>query len=260
MVIHHHRHIVHQPLKLLMGVAVEQWMAMTALTLITIVLGLIPYVIVRRTKYMVNSDSCAYKCVVTILSCFGGGVLLATVLLHLLPEVREDLSANKIIQETFDEHFPVAEMVMLCGFAIIYLVEEMAHFLMVDSYNGNVPHHGKHNHVRVRSLHKKNVSTAYSIPISGTNMPYGETSSIVKQTRSKSLGSGLNMRPDSMVSMEEDLSSMGSQVIEEIKASPAAMLRASLALIALSFHAIVEGAAIGVQVGIYFIFVSGRRV
>ncbi|KAL6428418.1 hypothetical protein ACFW04_008592 [Cataglyphis niger] len=47
--------------------------------------------------------------------CFGAGVLLATSMLHVLPEVRKDLP-------------DYAELVFSCGFLVLYLVEECVHY------------------------------------------------------------------------------------------------------------------------------------
>lgn len=113
----------------------EKWIVMAALTIISIILGLIPYYIFRFTKSSVCSDSTVYKVVLTVLSMFGGGVLLSTASLHVLPEVRESLEHIPEIWQTFGPNFPVAEMFMLCGFALIYLVEEIAHYIIVDMHH-----------------------------------------------------------------------------------------------------------------------------
>ncbi|XP_011253571.2 zinc transporter ZIP1 [Camponotus floridanus] len=48
--------------------------------------------------------------------CFGAGVLLATSMLHVLPEVREALPEY-------------AELMFSCGFLVLYLVEECVHYV-----------------------------------------------------------------------------------------------------------------------------------
>ncbi|CAG0917022.1 unnamed protein product [Notodromas monacha] len=60
------------------------------------------------------------------LLCFGGGVLFATCFIHMIPEVREGFSAAK-----WDEdEFPWTELVISCGFFMIYFVEEIIHWAL----------------------------------------------------------------------------------------------------------------------------------
>lgn len=52
--------------------------------------------------------------------CFGGGVLLSSCMLHMIPEVRESLSVLELKTE-----FPVPEFIVCCGFFLVYIVEEI---------------------------------------------------------------------------------------------------------------------------------------
>jgi len=65
-----------------------------------------------------------YQNVISLLSCFGGGVFLGACLLDLFPEVRDQLG------ETFDQmhivsSFPVAEFVMVFGFFMAFIMEQI---------------------------------------------------------------------------------------------------------------------------------------
>ena len=62
----------------------------------------------------------------SVLSCFGGGVLLATTMLHMLPEITEGLAAKAESLEV--EFLPM--LVVCSGFFLIYLVEEVAETLL----------------------------------------------------------------------------------------------------------------------------------
>lgn len=62
----------------------------------------------------------------SMLLCFGGGVLLATALLHILPEVREGLEE----EERRLGLNCLAELVLCAGFFLVYLLEELVHFLL----------------------------------------------------------------------------------------------------------------------------------
>lgn len=52
--------------------------------------------------------------------CFGGGVLLSSFMLHMIPEVRESLSILNL-----DTDFPLSEFIVCCGFFLVYILEEM---------------------------------------------------------------------------------------------------------------------------------------
>ncbi|XP_029161365.1 protein zntC [Nylanderia fulva] len=69
--------------------------------------------------------------------CFGAGVLFATSMLHVLPEVREDLPNH-------------AELVYSCGFLVLYLVEECVHYFCSLSSATEV-----HDDSRHRSTHER---------------------------------------------------------------------------------------------------------
>lgn len=71
---------------------------------------------------------------------FGGGVLMCTIFLHLLPEVTdsvENLEAKNVLKK-----FPLAfpELILCLGFFIMFLVEEILHLCFSrSSHKNNVP-------------------------------------------------------------------------------------------------------------------------
>ena len=62
----------------------------------------------------------------SFLLCFGGGVLLATTMIHLLPEISHNLEDSA---ERLELEF-LPELVVCAGFFLIYLVEELAELVM----------------------------------------------------------------------------------------------------------------------------------
>ena len=62
----------------------------------------------------------------SFLLCFGGGVLLATTMIHLLPEISHDLTDSA---ERLELEF-LPELVVCAGFFLIYLVEELAELVL----------------------------------------------------------------------------------------------------------------------------------
>jgi len=205
---------------------------MALLAVVSTLLGFIPYVLIRYTKSSITSSSKKYQIFLTILSCFGGGVLFSTAMIHVLPEVRERSLNVSELWETFDAHFPVAEMFVLCGFCLIYVVEEVAHFIMVEGHGGH------HHHMPTVARHN---SIAHGINLPVDCPPRSSCSPATDDSRLK-VGHHHHHHHDI-----ESTSSDFEECPDE-KSTLTSRIRAIIALIALSFHAIVEGVAIGVQV------------
>lgn len=99
--------------------------AMGTLFAASLLIGLLPFALSYWLKW--NRPSKHSGMVISLLLAFGGGVLLATTFLHLLPEVR-----NTIVKLQSDElmvltEFPLAEFLMCIGFFTIYFVSECVH-------------------------------------------------------------------------------------------------------------------------------------
>lgn len=99
------------------------------LLLFTFILGLIPLFIVKYIRRKSESGvsfhtNLKYKRTLSILSCFAAGVFLATCLLELLPDVREDLEKS-LAQMDIHYKFPAGEFVMVLGFFLILIVEQI---------------------------------------------------------------------------------------------------------------------------------------
>ena len=88
--------------------------------------------------------------------CIGGGVLLCTVFVHMIPEVRENIeSARKLgvwggadDHDGHDDHehdhaYPLAELIVCAGFFIIYFIEASVN--KVFGLQGHAHGHG-HKH------------------------------------------------------------------------------------------------------------------
>ncbi|XP_034256033.1 uncharacterized protein LOC117653952 isoform X2 [Thrips palmi] len=87
------------------------------------------------------------------LLCFGGGVLMCTTFLHMLPEVQEafgELEEGGTLPESFADIAPY--LLMCIGFFIMYLVEELVHMYLHwrsgkhGHSHGHSHGHGDHGH------------------------------------------------------------------------------------------------------------------
>jgi zinc transporter 1/2/3 len=95
--------------------------AMCVLFVASMTLGTIPIKLSQWFHWKSGAKNNVY---VQLLLCLGGGVLLCTTFLHLLPEVAENLEN---LDSLPTEQIPFAELLMCIGFFVMYLVEECVH-------------------------------------------------------------------------------------------------------------------------------------
>ena len=93
----------------------------------TLFLGLIPIKLSKRCDPEKNAFN---RGVVSFLLCFGGGVLLATCFIHILPEVNHALAALP-----GSLPLPLAELSLCAGFFLVYFIEELVHYVSDKSLN-----------------------------------------------------------------------------------------------------------------------------
>lgn len=118
------------------SVAIAKLIAGLGLFSVSVICGIIPFKLAKVFKWTEpqdkNDGSSDKKTsqTVNVLLCFGGGVLLATTFLHLLPEISHtigELIEDGMIPET---GLNLAEVLMMMGFFLIYLIEELVHFYL----------------------------------------------------------------------------------------------------------------------------------
>lgn len=100
-------------------------LAIVALGVGSIFVGLLPACFARKSR-----KRCPL--LLSSLLCFGGGVLLCTSLVHILPEARDNSSTA---------FKPYTELFFLCGFFLLYLMDEIVHFI----YGEGAHSHGTEN-------------------------------------------------------------------------------------------------------------------
>lgn len=112
--------------------------AMCVLFTASLTLGTLPILLSRIFRWSSEAQQNPY---VQKLLCLGGGVLLCTTFMHLLPEVSERIEKIESIP-TKEIHY--AELLMCAGFFTMYFVEECVHACL--------HHHHKEETVLVRTL------------------------------------------------------------------------------------------------------------
>lgn len=198
----------------------------------TMIFSLAPLYV--RKKLYKKANSKIREMILSGLLMFGAGVLLASVFLHLLPETRANISdalKKGFITKT---ELPLAEVLVCCGFFLIYLVEDIVHRCL------------GHSHVK-EDMSMANIST-----IEGGMYRKNSASSKVND---KSAANGIDNRG---FQSETDLVSNNSpSTYNEISAQPTLMkgeettvLNSIFVVVAISFHGVMEGLAVGLEEGV----------
>lgn len=223
------------------GLLVAKIVAMTVLGISSLLIGLMPY---RLSKFIDLSNSNPHKnnLFISLMLCFGGGVLLFTTFLHLQPEVRE--SFEKLEKQhripTFGNGLPIAELVFCTGFFFVYLIEEVVHMLLEKRLNN------QEDEVLQRSISLRRCSKAAPI---GNNNDSIRRSSIVTINKTDDFLGNTNigfsnsngtLKPAKAHNHNHTVTIEGDSTVTN-------SFHGLLAVLALSFHAIFEGLAVGLE-------------
>jgi len=101
-----------------LGIIVVKIICMTAIFTVSMIFGLLP----------LKTLSMKYRSrIATIANCFGGGVFFGTCFLHLIPEVKMQLTEyGEILGSKLFQQLPVAEFLECTGFLLILSIEKIA--------------------------------------------------------------------------------------------------------------------------------------
>ncbi|XP_053957532.1 zinc transporter ZIP1 [Anastrepha ludens] len=92
----------------------EKILAIGVLGLGSLLSGMLPAIISDRSRRR-------FPLTTSMLLCFGAGILLATALVHILPEVRKQMDSN------------FAEITICGGFFVIYFIDEFIHYFFGEA-------------------------------------------------------------------------------------------------------------------------------
>lgn len=200
------------------------------------------------------------QCALAMCQSFGGGVLFATSLLHMMPEVHESVEELKRYSESQTD-YPFSQLIVCLGFLLIYFVEEASHWL-------------------ISKVSQDPVTCGYKISTPGSNKvsPQVETaenseanifviedekaqsdkvsiSSMVEMENEKNLEK--SKEEDSIPEIEE--AEAVNEVIEKEVKTKQHLFRGVVVILALCLHAVLEGLAIGLQksmANIWYLFTA----
>ncbi|XP_050353864.1 zinc transporter ZIP1-like [Nymphalis io] len=220
------------------GVVIAKGVSMAVLFCASMICGIVPLFLATRFRWISPDDAgnlkSKNKVVMTLLS-FGGGVLLSTTFLHLLPEVDhniEDLQSSGKMQEF---EFSLAALLMCCGFFIMYLVEELVHIYIHRREKRN----GQSSPL-VRNLSVRR-SRANSEGKEGEKSATNSTADLIDPasiTKGKDVEVNHNQHSHS-----HGHSHLPINVADDVTSA----LRGLLIVLALSIHELFEGLAVGLE-------------
>jgi len=216
---------------------------MSILGIVSLLVGFIPMLVAKKVNL---SEGSRGAFIVSCLNCFGGGVILTTAFTHMLPEVNLFLQYNidKGLLSN-DAGWPLAEIWILCGFFMIYFVEEVTHILMMKC-NANPK-----NKVSAEEMREGKVNGGYGNPVNGRGRPDGHQG-------------GHHENPPQQQQQQGHGHSHDLTQAVSTEAGFEAALRGFLVVLAISLHAVFEGIAMGLtdnarSVWLLFIAISAHK-
>ncbi|XP_063885232.1 zinc transporter ZIP2-like isoform X2 [Scylla paramamosain] len=212
--------------------------------LLTLAMGLLPLYVYKVLARRLNQVA------LSISLCFGAGVLLSIVFLHLLPETQENF--HYAMEEGFIQHtsYPVAEVSVCSGFFLVYLMEEVIHGWVAHQKGIQDPQVTNEGPATVEEAQKEARARRRSSRMSelrqSTSSVLGVT--VIKEMKGYLNGSfeGEEATPDS----EKNCEASNSVHIHhrQDQVTPGLSLVGTLMVVtALSFHGVMEGLAIGLE-------------
>ena len=94
------------------------------------------------------------------LLCFGGGILMATVFLHLLPDILGD--TDEAIESGYFnvKGYPLGEILLCSGFFVMYTLEEVVHFWVHRQQEDSTA--SGHHHVHAHHGHNQHLHSSHT--------------------------------------------------------------------------------------------------
>lgn len=251
--------------------------------------GMLPikiYVLVQKWEH--KEDKSAFegskrheqvKCGLAMMQSFGGGVLFATCLLHMMPEVHESVEDLKKYSETVTD-YPFSQLIVCLGFLAIYFVEEISNWLISKVPQEQVNCDGKHTSPKRITSNKNKVSPSPR-ELSEKSNPFTIEAAMEEQGKTEDsfkfdddmlekVDDGTsdylqvakenekNLELSKELDVNSDILVDDKEEDKEVRTKQH-LFRGVVVILALSLHAILEGLAIGLQnsaANIWYLFVA----
>ncbi|CAG9763056.1 unnamed protein product [Ceutorhynchus assimilis] len=229
---------------------VAKIVSMVVLGLASFLLGLLPLKLTKLGSF--QSIDGSKNLLLSLLLCFGGGVLLFTTFIHLQPEVREFFDHLKAEDRILDWGVPMSELVFCFGFFFVYLIEELVHVVLDRKVHQE--NEALHRLFKYKARFSELQLLEKDVGIESSNYLSFRSLSIrcsSRKTENMSIPRvTLTKFDDGNISY---ISSSNKELINTTKSghSHHSLAKNSfsgfLAVLALSFHAVFEGLAVGLE-------------
>uniref|UniRef100_A0A0N5BVV8 Zinc/iron permease n=1 Tax=Strongyloides papillosus TaxID=174720 RepID=A0A0N5BVV8_STREA len=188
----------------------------TTLFLITMIAGFFAAYISKKSLDKNTKSTKTIKKnakILSLLSCFGGGVFLAVCLLDIFPHINEKY--DELVKITnYDMEFPITKILIAFGFFLVYFIEELTIKIV-----------GKHNHSNTskdNNIEEKDQNVAFIV-------------NELKDTGIENLSRKVSIRSVSIISGENNLKNNNS------------LVKTIIFAVIMSLHSVFEGIALGVK-------------
>ncbi|KAK4885479.1 hypothetical protein RN001_001750 [Aquatica leii] len=193
-------------------------------------------------------------CCVALVQSFGGGVLFATCFLHMIPEVYfsvEELRNHDMLKADY----PYSQLLVSLGFFLIYVIEEISQWLL-SKMPKKPCKENKRSTTTAPIITKDNKIVPELKQSEKNNVCISNNSSINEEVQTDNLTKLNNVSTE--LELSPEINAELEEIIEDLKTQQQ-ILRCIFIVLALSFHAIFEGLAIGLQhstANIWYLFTA----
>ncbi|XP_030749156.1 zinc transporter ZIP1-like [Sitophilus oryzae] len=208
--------------------------AMLVLGLSSFFLGVLPVKLTNLIPSLKSPDG-KKNLLLSLLLCFGGGVLLFTTFIHLQPEVREYfhiLEEENKIPDLGLKGVPLSELCFCLGFFFVYLIEEVVHLFLDRKVHDEALHRSLS--IRCNASRKADNMTIPRVTL--TKFDDGNISYISNSNKEL-------LNSQTTINIEKHGGHSHHALNDSLKNS----FSGFLAVLALSFHAVFEGLAVGLE-------------
>ncbi|XP_071449773.1 zinc transporter ZIP1-like [Hetaerina americana] len=204
-----------------MDVIFAKCIVLFTLLFITFLFTMLPLKLMWNYRHIDDSDRRArYARIISLLSCFAGGVFMGTGLLDLFPEVDDTLS-KALGNLNMNQNFPVPEFTVILGFFIVLVIEQIA-------------------------LDYKERAGVMPVESEGQRLLTGIQRQLVRHGSIEGISDHVVISHSCGTSIDGE-SILGRGGDESLEPAAHSRFRSFLLLTALSVHSLFEGLAIGLQ-------------
>ncbi|XP_067123634.1 zinc transporter ZIP1-like [Centruroides vittatus] len=206
---------------------VTKVIALFSLFGVTFLFCMLPLLLTRIAKKQANKGKRKFcERILSCLNCAGGGVFLATCLLHLFPEAKEQME-DVLLAMNFKTEFPLCEFVMAFGFLLVLATEQ----IVLAWKKPKKDPEGRPHSDSLRTI-------SYSMSVEGTSIE------IPNQPPNPSKTTRFDPNRSPKDNQQDDHNHGHSHLPDSTAQSAIASF---LLVLALSMHSVFEGLAIGLQ-------------